>query len=272
MIVGGDGRIQCSTTNMFVGVDLSDRPYLKKARETRNFVFSDFSARPPHQHADDHGGLSGLRLNPESDAVIIASIRLDWMSKLMTNLSERPGIMSVLVDSTGTVLAAPADQASLIGKPIDAVSLIVGRRREGAELERAESARIHVHRTPTGRGALVNFAVIPAPSRASSSASTRAKVTRRSTARSAPPIGSSPFVCLFVLLGALIGAEKLIIQPIEMMTGMARRFGEGDASARVGAQPPAVRIRAAGARLQRDGRPALLARARDWSPPTTGSP
>src|SRR5256886_5848366 len=41
------------------------------------------------------------------------------------------------------------------------------------------------------------------------------------------------FVCLFVLLGALIGAEKLIINPIKVMTGMARRFGEGDWSARV---------------------------------------
>jgi diguanylate cyclase (GGDEF)-like protein len=41
------------------------------------------------------------------------------------------------------------------------------------------------------------------------------------------------FVCLFVLLGALVGAEKLIIGPIEVMTGMARRFGEGDWSARV---------------------------------------
>ena len=45
------------------------------------------------------------------------------------------------------------------------------------------------------------------------------------------------FVCLFVLLGALIAAEKLIIKPIEMMAGMAKRFGEGDWSARVGAQP-----------------------------------
>ena len=36
-----------------------------------------------------------------------------------------------------------------------------------------------------------------------------------------------------MLLGALIGAEKLIINPIEVMTGMARRFGEGDWSARV---------------------------------------
>ena len=61
MIVGGDGRIQCSTNDKFVGVDLSDRPYLKKARESRDFVFSDFLLARPHQHADRDGGLSGIR-------------------------------------------------------------------------------------------------------------------------------------------------------------------------------------------------------------------
>ena len=39
-------------------------------------------------------------------------------------------------------------------------------------------------------------------------------------------------VCLFMLLGALVAAEKLIIQPIEMMAAMAIRFGQGDWSAR----------------------------------------
>src|SRR6201995_3567834 len=40
------------------------------------------------------------------------------------------------------------------------------------------------------------------------------------------------FVCLFVLLGALIAAEKLIINPIEMLADMATGFGQGDRSAR----------------------------------------
>ena len=40
------------------------------------------------------------------------------------------------------------------------------------------------------------------------------------------------FVCLFVLLGALVAAEKLIIQPIEMMAAMAKRFGQGEWSVR----------------------------------------
>ena len=42
------------------------------------------------------------------------------------------------------------------------------------------------------------------------------------------------FVCLFVLLGALVAAEKLIIHPIEMMAATAKRFGQGDWSARAG--------------------------------------
>jgi diguanylate cyclase (GGDEF)-like protein len=41
-------------------------------------------------------------------------------------------------------------------------------------------------------------------------------------------------VCLFVLLGALIAAEKLIIQPIGMIAMMAKRFGQGDLSVRAG--------------------------------------
>jgi diguanylate cyclase (GGDEF)-like protein len=40
------------------------------------------------------------------------------------------------------------------------------------------------------------------------------------------------FVCLFVLLGALVAAEKLIIHPIDMIAATAKRFGQGDWSAR----------------------------------------
>ena len=33
LIVGGDGRVQCSTNSAYVGLELGDRAYLKKARE-----------------------------------------------------------------------------------------------------------------------------------------------------------------------------------------------------------------------------------------------
>ena len=44
LIVGGDGHVQCATRNNLVGLDLSQRDYLKKARKVRDFVVSDFRA------------------------------------------------------------------------------------------------------------------------------------------------------------------------------------------------------------------------------------
>ena len=107
LIVGGDGRVQCSTNNTLVGLDLSDRPYLKKAREARDFVFSDFLLARSHHQPMVMAAYPVSAIKAKSDSVIVAGVNLDWMSKIMSNLGGRPGITAVLVDSTGTVLAAP---------------------------------------------------------------------------------------------------------------------------------------------------------------------
>ena len=231
MIVGGDGRIQCSTTNNFVGVDLSDRPYLKKARETRNFVFSDYLLARPTNRPLIMAAYPVSAINPESEAVITASISLDWLSKMMTSLGGRAGVSSVLVDSNGTVLAAPEDQASLVGKPLDAVSLWSA----GAEKALASSAAegSHSFTTTDGSRRAVNFAVIPGTQARVLVSIDESKMTAAINREIRTAYLQLGFVCLFVLIGALIGAEKLVIQPIEMMTGMARRFGQGDGAARV---------------------------------------
>src|SRR6195952_2195816 len=110
LIVGNDGRVQCSTNNIFVGVDLSDRAYLKKARDSRELVFSDFLFAKLTSKPVLMAAYPVSAINQELDSVILAGVSLDWMSKIMNNLGGRPGISAVLVDSTGTVLAAPADQ------------------------------------------------------------------------------------------------------------------------------------------------------------------
>ena len=61
LIVGKEGRVQCSTNNIFVGLDLSDRAYLKKARESARRCLQRFSVRQAYQPAGHDGGLSGIR-------------------------------------------------------------------------------------------------------------------------------------------------------------------------------------------------------------------
>ncbi|MBR1123378.1 diguanylate cyclase [Bradyrhizobium lablabi] len=232
MIVGNDGRIQCSTTNTYVGIDVSDRPYLIKARETRNFVFSDFILARPTNTPLIMAAYPVSAIDPDSDAVILASINIDWMSKIMANLGGRPGISSVLVDSSGTVLAAPADQASRIGKPLDSVPLLSAIAHK-ALVSGAPSGSI-AFAAADGSNRLVNFAQIPGTQSRLIVNIDEAKVTAAINREIRTALLQLGFVCLFVLFGALVGAEKLIIQPIEMMTGMAKRFGEGEWSARVG--------------------------------------
>jgi diguanylate cyclase (GGDEF)-like protein len=231
MIVGGDGRIQCSTTNMYVGVDLGDRPYLVKARETRDFAFSEFLLARPTNTPMIMAAYPVSAIDAAADSVVLAAINLDWLSKIMNNLGGRTGVSSVLVDSAGTVLAAPADQADAIGKPLASMPLLSAIAHK-ALVSGASSGSL-TFAAADGSNRLVNFAQIPGtPSRLVVSID-EAKVTAAVNRDIRTAYLQLGFVCLIVLLGALVGAEKLIIQPIELMTGMAKRFGEGDSSARV---------------------------------------
>jgi diguanylate cyclase (GGDEF)-like protein len=231
MIVSKDGLVQCSTLNMLVGLNLGDREYFRKAQETRGFVFSDYLFAKSNSRPIMMAAYPVAAINPEEDAVVVAGINIDWLSKIMTNLGGRPGISSLLVDGAGVVIAAPADQASMIGRPLDSVPLMA------AVAEKALSSD-----TPTGSVSFtasdgskraISFARIPGTQSRLIVSIDEARVTAAINREIRTAYLQLGFVCLFVLLGALIGAEKFIIGPIEVMTGMARRFGEGDWSARV---------------------------------------
>ena len=95
MIVSSDGLVQCSTLNMQVGLNIGDREYFRKAQETRDFVFSDYLFGKTNNRPMMMAAYPVSAINPEEDAVVVAGINLDWMSKIMTNLGGRPGISSV---------------------------------------------------------------------------------------------------------------------------------------------------------------------------------
>src|ERR1700761_5052989 len=124
LLLGGDGRVQCSTNNSFVGVDLNDKPYVQTARVTRDIVFSDFVFIKDVGTPVILAAYPVAAINKDSDALVIASISLDWMSRLMNNLGNRPGMSAALIDSNGVVLAAPPDQADTVGRSLDDLPLL----------------------------------------------------------------------------------------------------------------------------------------------------
>jgi diguanylate cyclase (GGDEF)-like protein len=229
-IIGGNGRVQCSTLSGLVGVDLGDRGYLKKAVETRDFVFSDYIVARAAKLPIMTAAYPVSAIAPGEDAVILAGINLDWMSKVMDDLGGRPGVSAVLIDSEGTVIAAPSDQASMIGRPLDNVPLLSAIADKATGSNGATQTISFV--AADGSKRTVNSTRIPGTGSRLVVSIDRARVAASTNREIRTAYLQLAFVFLFVLLGALIAAEKLIIQPIEMLAAMAKRFGQGDWSVR----------------------------------------
>jgi diguanylate cyclase (GGDEF)-like protein len=228
-IIGKDGRVQCSTLSMLVGLNLGDRAYFKKAQATRDFVFSDYLFSKSDSEPVVAAAYPVSAVNDGEDAVIVATFNLDWMSKIMNNLGGRPGIMAALVDSAGTVLAAPADQASMIGRPLASIPPLSAITEKAVSNE-AEGSLSFIAPDGTKRG--LSFVRIGDTEARLVVSVDEAKVSGAINREIRTAYLQLGFVSLFVLLGALIAAEKLIIQPIETIAAMAKRFGRGDWSVR----------------------------------------
>ncbi len=237
MIVGGTTTSSARHATRWSASICASAAYLKEARETRDFVFSDFLFAITNHRPIVMAAYPVSAIDDEADSVIVAGVSLDWMSKIMSNLGGRPGISAVLIDSAGIVMAAPADQASMIGRALDTIPLLSAIADKAIGSDQAEGSLSFV--AADGSKRAVNFARIPGTESRLIVSVDETKVSAAINHDIRTAYLQLGFVCLFVLLGALVAAEKLIIQPIEIMAAMAKRFGQGDWSAACGARPAA---------------------------------
>src|SRR5580704_9327585 len=247
-IVGNDGRIKCATLDTLVGLDLSDRDYLKRARLARDLAYSDFL----HSKYDDEpivlAAYPVSAVSPASNLVIVAGVNLDWMSKIMNDLSGRRGILAILVDSTGTVLAAPADMSGMVGRALTGIPALAGAVTQA--INSNQETGLFSFPSSDGVKRTLSFSRIPGTASRLLLIVDEAKVAADINRDIRNAYLQLCLVCVFVLLGALFAAEKIIIQPIHKLVAIARRFGDGDLS-----------VRAANSRLPAEFAP--LARAFD---------
>ena len=229
-IVGNDGRIKCATLDTLVGLDLSDRDYLKRARLARDLAYSDFL----HSKYDDEpivlAAYPVSAVSPASNLVIVAGVNLDWMSKIMNDLSGRRGILAILVDSTGTVLAAPADMSGMVGRALTGIPALAGAVTQA--INSNQETGLFSFPSSDGVKRTLSFSRIPGTASRLLLIVDEAKVAADINRDIRNAYLQLCLVCVFVLLGALFAAEKIIIQPIHKLVAIARRFGDGDLSAR----------------------------------------
>ena len=231
-VAGKDGAARCSTWPDAVeqGLNFASRTYFQEALATGEFVVSDYLFGRTTNQPTVMAAYLAPGIDRDNDAVILAAINLDWMAKILNKLGGRPGVSAVLVDRAGTVLSAPIDQADRIGLPMPHLQLL--------QVIADNIKNMHA------RSGSLSFTIDDAPRSVSYAAlgNTGAQLIvsideARISATADHEIRTAylqlGLVCLFVLLGALVVAERLIMKPIEMLEVTAQCFGRGDWSSRV---------------------------------------
>ncbi|NVN85891.1 MAG: diguanylate cyclase [Rhodopseudomonas sp.] len=223
-VAGADGIIRCSTMASFVDANISDRPYFKKALETHDFVVSDYLVGRQTGKGTILAAYPVSAIDGGEEAVVIAGINLDWMSGIMGDLAGRAGVTAALVDGDGIILATPPDQTSMVGQGLDRMGLdsTLTRTSKGWELRIAGRSADH----------MISFAQIPGTNTRLVVSIDEAKVSAGINREIRTAYMQLAMVCLLVLLGALVAAERLIVGPIGILTATATKFGQGDWSAR----------------------------------------
>jgi diguanylate cyclase (GGDEF)-like protein len=228
-IAGTDGQIKCSTEPSAIGLNVSDRAHFQNALHSRDFALSDYMINRVHQLPGLVATFPAVRDDGSVNAVVLAAINLQWIGELAASAAQRPGASVLLLDGTGTLVAASADQENLIGKPFAAQSLAQDM------LARDEGTIT----TAGFDGVRRIFAYVRVPwTHARLAVGLDERVVQSDIDRE---LGIAYLQLglfgIFVLLVVWFGGEQLVVRPIRSLVRTATRFGRGDLRARASSDP-----------------------------------
>lgn len=215
-----NGVIKCSTISDFVGNSVGDRPYFKAVVDTHEFAMSDYVMGRGSKVGVLAAGYSTMAFDERYPAVMVASINLEWLGKIIALTDNRPGLQALLVDRKGTIIAERSEQPARIGQLMDdlpALGMIGDRPSGSLTMMSVDGAKkmLAFHRVPN-----TDLRMIVRIDEAAMLASINTEIRNAYI--------QLTILVLLALGGAWLASETLIIRPIRALTGMARRFGQGD--------------------------------------------
>ncbi|OYW34175.1 MAG: hypothetical protein B7Z41_03215 [Rhizobiales bacterium 12-66-7] len=115
LIAGADGRVVCASTRALIGLDLSDREYVRDALATPQAVISHLiTARNTGRTVI---AIAEAERDPQGDPIALAAVGVDlqWMSRIAAQSGVEDGVTVCIIDGTGTVLVRYPVESGLVG-------------------------------------------------------------------------------------------------------------------------------------------------------------
>ncbi len=228
-IAGSNGQVRCSTNPRMVGLNVADRAHFQNAVSRRDFAISDYVIGRVEREPSLVAAFPAVGEDGAVTGVALAMVNLRWLGDLTATVARRPGESVFLIDGAGTLIAASADQAGLVGKRFADLDLVQDMLRHddgaltmpGFDGVRRVFAYVRVPWTQARLAVGLDQGVV------------QADIDHEIDVAYAE-LG---LFGAFVLLLAWFGGEQLIVRPIRRLVRTAARFGRGDLHVRATEEP-----------------------------------
>ena len=134
LTVDATGNVTCSAVPMPGSINIADRPYFKRAMETRRFAVGDYQIGRISLVPTINFALPLLGPDGRVESMVVAGQGLSWLSSAAAQINLPPGTMLALTDPNGTVLAHVPPDDTLVGKPLpekDVLATFAGQPDRG---------------------------------------------------------------------------------------------------------------------------------------------
>jgi diguanylate cyclase (GGDEF)-like protein len=225
-VAGPTGRIMCSTRAGVVGLDVSDRKHFQDARQSWNFVLSDYLISRADQQPTIVAAFPTMAYDETIDAVILVMVDLEWIGRLAGAVGRRAGASVFLLDRQGNVLGGGPNLDDIIG-------------RNYADHPFVRNVLANAGRTFAADGLDGRRNIVAAMQLPGTEARLIVSLDEREVfSRIDREVGIAYLqLVLFgmiILLAAWFGGERLVVKPIRALSRIAARIGRGELEAHPG--------------------------------------
>jgi signal transduction histidine kinase len=226
------GDTYCSAVpqpNGFTAV--RDRQFFRRALEARSFAVDDYSLDAITGEPVIAGAYPVI-VNGQMLAVVVASLKLEYLHSLTAAAMVPEGAAITIVDSRATILSRYPDPEAWVGESRLDVFDIIAARLGNEPVARAAGLdgveRLYSLDPIAGTGPASLYVSVGVPTHLAD-AEIWVRLGRN--------LGVLAIVTLLAIAAAWLGSERLVLAPVRRLLGATKRLAAGDLTARTGAAP-----------------------------------
>ncbi|MBM4328165.1 MAG: PAS domain S-box protein [Deltaproteobacteria bacterium] len=225
------GNVSCASRTTTEPVNIADREYFRKAKETRDFTVSDFHVGRVSGQPSINFAYPVLDERDQIRFILIAALDVTWFVKQAAEAQAPPGGGITVIDRRGTVLGRWPNPDTWVGKDASEAEIvkIVLAQSEGVTqaLSLDGVSRLYGF-TPLGRYMNAGYVYVGVPVDVAFESSNRLLV------RNLLALG---IATALVLIGARVYGHLFVIRGVRRLLGATEKIARGDLAARTGIKP-----------------------------------